>query len=240
MIRTLAAGIVCTIVQLSSVCVFAQAGKEEKPKIAFTFDDGATADFGSYKLEDWNERLLGNLKKHQLKAILFSMGANKTSAKGRYVLSSWDNAGHGIANHTFSHPNFNSKSTTLESFKLELMMNDTLINKYRNYRRYFRFPYLKEGNSKEKVDGFRAFLKQKEYRNGHVTVDASDWYIDSRLVKRLKENPAADISGFRDYYKAHLLDRALFYDSVSYELTGRRINHVLLLHHNLAAAFIPR
>lgn len=214
----------------------AQAKQEVKPKISFTFDDGSTSNFGNYKLETWNQLLLDNLKKHNLRAILFSSGKNKTTGKGKYVLSSWNNSGHLIANHTFSHLNFNSNTITIERFKLELIQNDTIINKYSNYYPYFRFPYLKEGNSRDKVNGFRQFLKEKGYKNGHVTIDASDWYIDSRLVKRLKENPNADISGFRNYYKEHLFNRASFYDSLAFQLTNRRINHVILLHHNLAAA----
>lgn len=214
----------------------AQNENQIKPKIAFTFDDGSIDDIGEYKLKVWNQLLLDKLKKHNLKTILFSAGANKTNEKGNYVLTSWNNSGHLIANHTLSHPNFNSKNTSLEDFEYELIQNDKIIKKYSNYYPYFRFPYLKEGNTKEKVDGFRAFMKQKGYRNGHVSIDASDWYIDSRLVKRLKENPKADISGFRDYYKTHLFNRAQFYDSLAYQLTNRRINHVILLHHNLAAA----
>ncbi|HMU05555.1 MAG TPA: polysaccharide deacetylase family protein, partial [Saprospiraceae bacterium] len=152
------------------------------------------------------------------------------------VLTSWNNSGHFIANHTFSHPNFNSKNTSLESFELELNKNDSIIKGYSNYYPYFRFPYLKEGNTPEKIEGFRSFMKEKGYKNGHVTIDASDWYIDSRLTLKLKENGQIDISGYRDYYIKHLLNRALYYDSLSYQLTNRRINHVVLLHHNLAAA----
>lgn len=208
----------------------------EKPKISFTFDDGQTNDVVDFKLETWNELLLENLRKFNLKAILFSAGENKTNEKGRYVLSSWNNAGHWIANHTFSHKNFNSESTSLAFFENELLKNDSIIRNYSNYIPYFRFPYLKEGNTKEKIDGFRAFMQQNGYKNGHVTVDASDWYIDSRLVKRLKHDHKADISGYREYYVQHLLNRAIFYDSISSQLTGRKINHVLLLHHNLSAA----
>ncbi len=214
----------------------AQSEKAVKPKIAFTFDDGSINDFGEYQLEHWNQLLLDNLKKHNLKAVLFSSGVNKSSEKGKYVLTSWNDSGHLIANHTFSHPNYNSKNTTRESFELELTKNDQIIRKYSNYYPYFRFPYLKEGDTKEKIEGFRAFMKQKGYKNGHVSIDASDWYIDSRLVKRLKENPRADISGFREYYKNHLFNRAQYYDSLAFALTSRRINHVILLHHNLAAA----
>jgi len=207
-----------------------------KPRIAFTFDDGSINDFGQYKLETWNQLLLDHLKKNRLKAILFSAGANKSGPKGKHVLTSWNKAGHLIANHTFSHGNFNSKQVSLEDFKLELIKNDRIIKEYANYAPYFRFPYLKEGDTKEKVDGFRAFMKQNGYRNGHVTIDASDWYIDARLNERLKADPHADLTGYRTYYKNHLLNRALYYDSLAYQLTKRRINHVLLLHHNLAAA----
>jgi peptidoglycan/xylan/chitin deacetylase (PgdA/CDA1 family) len=215
---------------------FVQKEKNARPKISFTFDDGQVNDMAGYKLEKWNQLLLDNLKKHNLKAILFSAGANKTTNKGQYVLTSWNNAGHLLANHTISHANYNSKNTSLADFKDELDKNDEIIKQYTNYYPYFRFPYLKEGDTKEKIEGFRVFLKQKGYKNGHVTIDASDWYIDSRLVKRLKENPKADISGFKSYYKNHLFNRALYYDSLAYQLTNRRINHIILLHHNLAAS----
>lgn len=207
-----------------------------KPTISFTFDDGKTKDQGGYKLEVWNEMLLENLKKNNLKTIFFSMGWNKLDDRGKYVLKSWSDAGHKIANHTFTHPNFNDKAVTLDDFKKEFLKNDSVIRQYPNYYPYFRFPYLKEGNTKEKIDGMRKFLKDNGCKNGHVTVDASDWYIDSRLVKRLEENPNADLSGFKSYYIQHLYSHAMHFDSISFQLTNRRISHVLLLHHNLSSA----
>jgi len=207
-----------------------------KPKVSFTFDDGSTRDMPNHTLEEWNEMILANLRKHDAKAVFFANVGPLNNEKGRYVLSSWDRAGHKIANHTFSHPRFSDPKTTLEMFKMELLRNDSVIRAYPNFYQYFRFPYLKEGETKEKVEGFRAFMKEKGYKNGHVTIDASDWYIASRLVERLKENPNADISGFRDFYIEHMYDRAVFYDGLADELTGRKINHTILLHHNLAAA----
>ncbi|HMC00399.1 MAG TPA: hypothetical protein VKN14_05095, partial [Flavobacteriaceae bacterium] len=69
-----------------------------------------------------------------------------------------------------------------------------------------------------------------------VTIDASDWYVSSRLTKRLKENLEVNVSGYRDYYIDHIYDRALFYDSLATQLTNRKIPHTLLLHHNLTSA----
>lgn len=207
-----------------------------KPTISFTFDDGSVNDMPGYPLQRWNSMLLENLKKHDVKAILFSTGSNKTSEEGKYVLASWNTAGHRIANHTMTHPNFNSKSMSVEKFEWELLANDSLIKSYSNYLPFFRFPYLKEGNTAEKVQAFRLFMQEKGYSNGHVTIDASDWYVDSRLVQRLREDSTANLEGFRKFYIAHLFDRATYYENLSHTLTGRHIHHVILLHHNLAAA----
>lgn len=116
------------------------------------------------------------------------------------------------------------------------MQTDAIIREYENYVKLFRFPYLKEGNTDEKVSNIRDFLQKQGYRNGYVTIDASDWYIDGRLKKRLAQDTTASIEDFREFYLNHLYERAQFYEKLSYALTGRHIRHTLLLHHNLAAA----
>ena len=115
-----------------------------------------------------------------------------------------------------------------------------MIKSYTNYVRLFRFPYLQEGETKEKVSLFRDLMKKHNYRNGYVTIDASDWYIDSRLRTRLKDNSNFDLIPFKQFYLDHLFSRAVYYEELAFKLTGRHIKHTLLLHHNLAAAlFIP-
>jgi peptidoglycan/xylan/chitin deacetylase (PgdA/CDA1 family) len=207
-----------------------------KPKISFSFDDGSTRDFPNYPNKEWNKQLLNTLAKNDIKAILFVKGKGLDNSKGKNILDSWNKAGHQIGNHTYHHPNFNNDKTTLKEFKNELLKNDSLIKDYSNYVKLFRFPYLSEGNTVSKRDEFRSFLNENNYKNGHVTIDASDWYVDSRLTKRLKTNPDADISSFKDFYIKHLFTRAQFYDSLGIELTGRHISHNLLLHHNLSAS----
>lgn len=208
----------------------------KKPKISFTFDDGSTLNMPNYELKEWNQLILDNLKKHNIKAVFFATGSFLEGSNGNYVLSAWNDAGHKIANHTYSHPSFNSKKTTLESFKLELLRNDSIIKRFSNYFPLFRFPYLKEGNTIEKRDGFRKYLKDKNYKIGHVTIDASDWYVNSRLIKHLKKNPDSDLSVYKQFYIKHLYERACYYDSMAFQLTNRRIHHTLLLHHNLCSA----
>jgi len=207
-----------------------------QPSISFTFDDGITTDMPGYPFEIWNKMILDHLDNAGVKAIFFVKGSNKTDTKGQFLLNSWNDRGQRIGNHTFSHPDYNDKDETFEKFRNELLQNDSIINKLSNYIKLFRFPYLKEGDTREKVDQFRAFMKEQGYRNGHVTIDASDWYINGRLLKRLNENPKADIEGYRNFYLEHLYSRANFYEDLVVQLTGRHIHHTLLLHHNLTSA----
>jgi len=204
--------------------------------VSFTFDDGVTNDMPGFRFEQWNQMLLDHLDRADLHAVFFVTGSNKLDEKGKFLLKSWNDRGHRIANHTFSHLNYGSNDVTFEMFRQQFLQTDLIINHYSNYLKLFRFPYLKEGDTKEKIDAFRTLLEKNNYRNGSVTIDASDWYIDSRLVKRLREDPSTDIDAFKQFYLEHLYDRATFYEALAFKITGRHIHHTLLLHHNLAAA----
>lgn len=207
-----------------------------QPSISFTFDDGNLSDQPHYSLREWNDMILTTLKKADIKAVFFVRTQGMNSKKGNYILNTWNERGHKIANHTFSHPNFNSKKISASDFEEQLLKADSLIKRYDNYYKLFRFPYLKEGNTQTKVDSIRKILVDNGYNNGYVTIDASDWYINSRLKKRLKQNPNLDITGFKKFYLEHIFERATYYENLSYKLNGRHIKHTLLLHHNLTSA----
>lgn len=207
-----------------------------KPKLAISFDDGNTGDMPGYSLDEWDGLILQHLEKYGAKAIFFATGGQLNSPKGRNLLGNWVQSGHYLGNHTYTHPSFNSEEVSLEDYKRDFLKNNPFLSQFDNFVPFFRFPYLKEGQTIEKRDGFRKFLEENGFRNGHVTIDGSDWYINSRLLSRLKRNPKATIEDFRDWYVKHHVERANFNDSLATVLTGRKVNHVLLLHHNLAAS----
>ena len=178
------------------------------------------------------------LKEAELKSVFFVTGRNKLNRKGDYLLETWSKDGHLIANHTFTHPNFSSDKLSIEDFEKELIKTDKVISNYDTYTKLFRFPYLKEGNTLEKISGFRKVLSEQGYKNGHVTIDASDWYINGELIKCIQKEGAEShkISKYKEFYLQHILERANYYETLSFELTNRKINHTLLLHHNLTSA----
>ena len=65
---------------------------------------------------------------------------------------------------------------TVAAFKLELSRNDQIIKQYSNYFPYFRFPYLKEGDTKEKVDG--KILVDSEFIKNRLLGDVSQLKAD--------------------------------------------------------------
>lgn len=209
-----------------------------KPTVSFTFDDGITNDLVMYKFEDWNQMILNTLKDEQLTAAFFVTGANKQDEKGKYLLQSWANDGHLIANHTFTHPSFNGEKITVSDFERELLGTDAIISQYSTYTKLFRFPYLKEGNTEEKITGYRSMMRENGYQNGYVTIDASDWFVNSELIKHIRKEGAesSKVEKYKSFYLQHMLERANYYEDLSFELTGRHIKHTLLLHHNLTSA----
>ncbi len=183
-----------------------------------------------------NQAILAALQTHKTKAALFVIGRNIEDEAGKKLLAAWDQAGHLIANHTYSHRNLNAPDADVKAYQDDILQAEALLKPYRNFRKYLRFPFLKEGDTAAKRDAIRAFMTANGYRNGHVTIDASDWYIDQRLNARLKENPAADVKPYRDYYLEHMWDRANYYDKLAQRLGHHEVRHTMLVHFNLLNA----
>jgi peptidoglycan/xylan/chitin deacetylase (PgdA/CDA1 family) len=206
--------------------------------IALTFDDGPDmADKIGLSPTARNAAILKQLAEAHLKSILFVTRVDTDSTRND-LIRQWGIEGHQIGNHTATHPDLDEISLT--DYERELLTCDKVIRDMPGFTRRFRFPYLKEGNTIGKRDGFRAFLDSYSYKTGPVSVDASDWYYSKRLGNRLKKNPHANTNPYKYAYLRHLYDRAEYYDDLSRTVLGRSVAHVLLLHHNLINALFLR
>ncbi|HJT70064.1 MAG TPA: polysaccharide deacetylase family protein [Terriglobales bacterium] len=215
--------------------------KHTQPEIAFTFDDPTTENAAGLPSQEINERMLAALARYRIKAVLFVVGKRVDTEAGRHVVATWDQAGHTIGNHSYSHLFFNNSKVTLTDFEADVLKNEPLIRDYPHFVRLFRFPYFKEGETAEKRDGMRSFLRQHGYRIGRATIDASDWAISDRLEKRVGVNPRVDTTPYGEFLKQHIWERAQFYDSLAHQVLGRPIRHTVLLHHNaLNALFLDQ
>jgi peptidoglycan/xylan/chitin deacetylase (PgdA/CDA1 family) len=212
----------------SSACAIAHESPAQ-PSVAITMDDVSWMQVPD-PLQT-NARLLQAMGNHGVRLALFVVGRNADSDTGRTIVQAWKDAGHLIGNHTYSHRNYHAM--TFDEFSADVVHADQVLAPELGTPRLFRFPMLKEGDTAPKRDRMREFLAANRYRNGYVTIDASDWYYDLRLRQRLAEDPKFEVNRFRQPYLDHLWDRAQFYDSLSRKALGRSVPHTLLIHWNL-------
>jgi peptidoglycan/xylan/chitin deacetylase (PgdA/CDA1 family) len=205
------------------------------PQFAITMDDFNWRNSVRLTGEERNRAILKTLDTYRVKAALFVIGGNADSEQGKALLRSWDKAGHLIGNHTFSHRPLVEEMTAAQ-FEEDITRAEKVLKDLKSFRRIFRFPLLREGDTAAKRDHVRAFLKAHGYRVGHVTIDNSDWAIDQRLRARLEKDPRADVKPYRDFYLEHIWDRAQYYDSLAKKVIGRPVKHTVLIHFNLLNA----
>jgi peptidoglycan/xylan/chitin deacetylase (PgdA/CDA1 family) len=215
------------------------ASESSRPQLALTIDD-PKLDLGiQMTWQEANRRLLEALDKRKLKTALFVCGTRVDKPEGTKLLGDWDSAGQLLCNHSYSHKMYMQK-TSFDDFAADFLRNEPILKPYRNVARLFRYPFLKEGDTAEKRDQFRSLLKEHDYRVGHVTIDASDWYVDQRMRERQQREAKADLGPYRDYLIGHLLDRARFYRQLALDVLGREVRHTLLVHYTvLNALFLP-
>ena len=222
----------CIYILISLCVIIAQ----EKPQLALTFDDGNSKNRLSYDYNKINNMILDHLGKHKVKALLYVCGRNMDNKNGDEVLTSWNNAEHILANHTYSHWHYHNEKVSVSDFTNDISKCDSLLKKYPNYIKYFRAPYLKRGNTVEKRDGLTEYLKQNNYKNGYVTIDTQEWFYNHLLSNSIKENDEQDIKKIKKSFIEHMIDIAKFYDDLATKMQNRKIKHSILLHHNLINA----
>ena len=154
-------------------------------RIAFTFDDGPEmSDEIGMTAAQRNTAILAALGAAKIKSVLF---VTRTDQDTRRIalIAAWGLEGHLIGNHTATHPDFGAKSTSLHAFESELLQCEAAVGSLPGYTKLFRFPFLKEGETKAKRDGFREFLQASGYRQGRVSVDTSA-YTTSVCARALR------------------------------------------------------
>src|SRR4030081_285369 len=73
------------------------------PPFAVTMDDFAWHNAVHLTAEERNQAILDVLSSRRAKAALFVVGENAEEERGKAMLKKWDDAGHMIGNHTYSH-----------------------------------------------------------------------------------------------------------------------------------------
>ena len=90
---------------------------------------------------------------------MFAIGRSVDNPHGSTILKRWSAAGHRIGSHTYSHPALFWENLANE-FEADVLHNEDVLRDYAGFRKWFRFPSLNEGQTRELRDRFRSFLVQ--------------------------------------------------------------------------------
>lgn len=207
--------------------------------LAVTFDDlPSSAGLSLADLESLTDDLLAQLAERRVPATGF-VNAGKLAVAGEEaartdLLRRWLAAGHDLGNHGAEHLSLHH--VPVEDFLRDVEDGEPVLRKLLGERgqtlRFFRHPYLRTGHDRETKDTVDAWLAERGYTVGAVTLENSDWMFAVAYRLRLE---AGDRAGADKVAEAYLdFSRRLFefWEGVSKELVGAAHPQVLLLHAN--------
>ena len=203
-------------------------------EVALTFDDlpahGALPP-GMTRL-DVAKSVIATLKAAKAPQVYGFINAVKLeqAPEDRAVLEEWRSAGFMLGNHTYTHMSLTSNS--VEAFEKDIAANEPILRELmgKDDWHWFRYPFLWEGETLEKRDAVRAYLKEHGYRVAQVTLDFEDYAWNAPYARCVAKSDQKSI----EWLKSSYLDTAKQYIELDRQLSqmlfGRDIKHVFLLH----------
>lgn len=159
----------------------------------------------------------------------------------RTILEEWSEAKLALANHGWSHRHLNEMS--IAEFETEVARNEQLLAKLSPGEewRWFRYPFLDEGESPAKRAAARAVLARRGYRVAAVTMDFSDWQWPAAHARCIAAGDEDAVGTLEQAYLDAARESISFYRTLSRGVHGRDIPYVLLLHVSaMTARMMPR
>jgi peptidoglycan/xylan/chitin deacetylase (PgdA/CDA1 family) len=213
------------------------AAPPPKLKIALTFDDlpiNGTLAAGA-KQSDYARDTVAVLKQHHVPPSFGFINAKKLERNpdGALALQIWVAGGNPVANHTYSHIDLTKNSA--EDFERDVLLNEPALELLmpegaKSSWRWFRYPYLHEGDTLEKRRAVRAFLASNGYRIAQTTIDWEDYLWNSAHARCVMKNDAQAIDWLRESYLSAAQAYLAMQRDLARQVFGRDINHVMLLH----------
>ncbi|HWC18535.1 MAG TPA: GDSL-type esterase/lipase family protein, partial [Terriglobales bacterium] len=215
------------------------------PRIAFTFDDlpaHSALPPGETRMAVASKIIAALRDAHVPPVYGFVNGVRiQEQPADEAVLQAWRAAGNPLGNHGWSHLNLNQRA--LEEAEADVARNEPVLNKWMKDEdwRWFRYPFLAEGDTPEKRAAFRSFLQEHGYKVAAVTMSFGDYMWNEPYARCKAKGDAAAIASLENSYLTAADQSADYYRSLSQTLYGRDIPYVLLMHIGASdAEMLPR
>lgn len=202
-------------------------------KIAITFDDlplNGELPPGVRRVEI-AKNALAILKKWRIPPAYGFVNAKllEDDPDGADALKLWSSA-EPVGNHTYSHLDLNQNSA--ETFEGEIAENEPVIELLdpSGDWHWLRYPFLHEGDTLEKRNAVREYLKAHGYKVAQVTMEWGDYFWNTAYARCAAKNDAKGMDWLRTSYLSTEAAEIDHYRELSKIVFGRDINYVLLLH----------
>ena len=217
--------------------IFLIAEGSETKQMAITLDDLPASNIATFEEQlRINRKILKILNHYQVKATGFVISIRLFGKTD--ILDLWLKEEHSLGNHTHVHMDFDKVDP--DAFKMDVEKGASEIGKFlkqqKSHVRYFRFPYFHEGNTVEKKETIRKFLKERGYLIAPVTINLHDPEYNGLFVKAWGSNDKKQQDSVKTAFLQQVKKSTEEAENLSRQLFGRKIRHVLLLHLNRITA----
>ncbi len=200
-------------------------------EISISFDDAPMRSMAFYSGGQRTIQLIKTLKEKNVDEVIFYVNPGKIKKpEDLKRLQLYHKAGHLIGNHTFNHLSASKSST--KDFIDSVIKTDQFLKKNKLLSPYFRYPYLKRGETIQKIRKLKKSISKLGYIDGYVTIDNYDWYMNHLFQKSLKKGIKLNLNNLKRFYVESLMKSVTFYDELAQKVLKRSPRHVLLLHEN--------
>jgi peptidoglycan/xylan/chitin deacetylase (PgdA/CDA1 family) len=210
--------------------ILALAAPTPQKRMAVTVDDlpfQYSADVTPAQESTCFRKVLAVLNKHNVKAIGFVIG-NQIKPHHKVLLDEFIAAGNVVGNHTFSHDALNS--TDALQFEKDIDRCQKAIAPWVSKNRFFRYPYLQEGDTEAKQTAIANYLAKHGLQVMPVTIVTHDWNYSGAYDSLMKAHLISAADSVAADYRAQAKESTIHFDSIATAKAGRPIEHVLLIH----------
>ncbi|HSS79218.1 MAG TPA: DUF4440 domain-containing protein [Thermoanaerobaculia bacterium] len=183
--------------------------------------------------------LLAALAKHHVPAVGLVIWGNVKTGADRVLLRRWLVAGHELGNHSANHLDFSKTGADAYVADVEAGragLAGFLAGEDDRHVRFFRFPFLDEGDTPAKLDAIRAYLAHSGQRNLPVTIDDQDWEFEKPWVEARRKSDSKEMERVGEEYQESLHVEIRDQEAKGDRLFGRIVPQILLLHANEVGA----
>jgi len=177
-------------------------------------------------------KIIETLRENQVPAIGFVIGG--AIEKGQWqFLEDFRHAGLMVGNHTYSHRSLNQIGA--DNYIADIERADHVLAPVLTEPKYFRYPYLAEGN-KESKPKVLEYLTEHHYTVAPVTIDSKDFEFNEQAYKvPFRSREAYILKTLKPRYLAYIREQTQKAES---RAKGQPVKQILLVHANLLNSYL--